>query len=396
MGEPKISDSLDGHASAFSRRQLLQGLAVSGAALALGGCGSVEAKRLDIITLRSTFPGSIRRDFGAVSPLPTSFFPVDNRSQLFQILTPLEPSSGGLSGWLGSLQRAVFPPPQILSLSLLGSGWFDAAIAQNLLIPLADSEFPASVKDRLPPVWQQATLRQEKLWGLPWNWGVTAIAYDRTQVSAPIEDWEDLWRSELAKKVALPDSPREVVGLTLKSLGQSYNSSLADVDAQLGASALVERLVSLNAQALTYSSEDYLPALLLGDAAAVVGWSSDLYQLARVDRRFEVVIPKSGTALWWDVWVLPRQLNVESDMSELQELAQAWFEFLLSGDIPRRSVVTSRQPIPIDVPLDQLPDGLQTRLAFQPGVLEKGELLQPLGDHESRRYLELWRQMRAG
>ncbi|MEL7476395.1 MAG: substrate-binding domain-containing protein [Cyanobacteria bacterium J06642_12] len=390
-----MKDDLKPSGTPYSRRQFLQGMAASGAVLMLGGCGSADAKRLEIITLGSTFPGSVRRDFRAASTLPTHFFPVDNRSQLFQVLTPPEPSSGGLFGWLGSLQQAVFPPPQVLSLSLLGSGWLDAAISQDLLIPLTDREFTAPVKDKLPQLWQQAALRQDKLWGLPWNWGVTAIAYDRTQVSDPIEDWGDLWRSELAQKVALPDSPREVVGLTLKSLGLSYNSSLADLDTQLGASTLVERLASLHAQTLTYSSEDYLPALLLGDAAAAVGWSSDLYQLARVDRRFEVVIPTSGTALWWDVWVLPRQLNVESDTSELQELAQTWFEFLLSDDIPRRAAVSSRQPIPVDVPLDQLPDGLQTRLAFQPGVLERGELLQPLDEQESLRYLDLWQQMRA-
>ena len=397
-GSPQTIDNYpeESAIASFSRRNFLQGMAASGAALALGGCGNTDAKVLEIITLRSTFPGSIQRNFSKVSPLPTRFFPAENRSQLFQVLSPPEPVSGGPFGWLDPLKQALSPSSQVLSISLLGSGWLDAAIAKNLLFPLASSEFSDPVKNKLPQIWRQAALRQDKLWGLPWNWGMTAIAYDRKQVSTPIEDWEDLWRPELAGKVALPDSPREVVGLALKSLGQSYNSPLAEVDSQLGASTLEDRLASLHTQALTYSSDDYLPALLLGDAAVAVGWTSDLYQLARVDRRFEVVIPKSGTALWWDLWVLPRQLNPEDSAAELQELARVWFEFLLSDDIPRRSAVNSRQPTPVDVPLDQLPDGLQTRLAFQPGALEQGELLAPLDEQESRRYLELWRQMRAG
>lgn len=381
----------------FSRRHFLQGLAAYAAAMALGGCGSADASVLEITTLDTTFPGSIRRDFQAVGPIPSRFFPVENRSQLFQLLSPPEESSGGgLFGWLSPLQQSLFPSAQVLSVSLLGAGWLDAAIAQNLLIPLDDPEFPPSIKDKLPQLWQQAAVRQEQLWGLPWNWGVTAIAYDRKQVSEPIEDWDDLWRPELTQKVVLPDNPREVVGLTLKTLGQSYNRSLLDVNADLGNSTLRERLATLHTQALAYSSDNYLPALLLGDAAAVVGWSSDLYQLARVDRRFEVIVPKSGTALWWDLWVLPRQLNPESRTSELQEIARTWFEFLLDGDIPRRAAVTSRQPTPVPVPLDQLPDVLKTRLTFQPNTLERGELLAPLDERESQQYLAFWRQMRSG
>ena len=394
---------------AQSRRQFLQTVGLAISATALGGCGGNGGTALEIVTLEGTFPGSIWRDFKAVSPFPVRSIPVGKRGELFARLQSADELEGGSAtegetaaeggnvngdAGRGSLTAAFFPQPQILSLSLLGASWLDTAIAQGLVLPISQGEIVASLQEQLPPLWQRAAVRQGQWWGLPWNWGVTAIAYDRHQVSAPIADWEDLWRPELARKIVLPDNPREVLGLTLKSLGGSYNQPLADVAAELGPAALGDRLRSLHDRVLAYTSTDYLPALLLKDAAVVVGWSSDLFQLPKLDRRFEVILPKSGTALWWDLWVLPRQLNT-APLVDQQKAAAAWFDFLLSDDVPRRAAVASRLPTSIAVALDQLPDVLRANPTFQASTLENAELLRPLDEAEALKYLQLWWEMRA-
>ncbi|NJM56440.1 MAG: hypothetical protein HC857_01815 [Synechococcales cyanobacterium RU_4_20] len=97
------------------------------------------------------------------------------------------------------------------------------------------------------------------------------------------------------------NDPREVIGLTLKSLGASYNT--ADLSA---VAELKPKLAALDGQAKFYSSNHYLEPLLLEDTWVAVGWSGDLLPLLQRDRHLALVYPKSGTALWADLWVQPR------------------------------------------------------------------------------------------
>ncbi len=55
-----------------------------------------------------------------------------------------------------------------------------------------------------------------------------------------MQDWKDLFRPELAGKVAMVDSPREVVGAVLKSLGASYNTKDFDKEVPGGREAVKE------------------------------------------------------------------------------------------------------------------------------------------------------------
>lgn len=63
-----------------------------------------------------------------------------------------------------------------------------------------------------------------------------------------LQDWADLWRPELAGKISMVDSPREVIGAVLKSMGASYNTT--DIDAQVngGRKSVQKKLAQLGKQ----------------------------------------------------------------------------------------------------------------------------------------------------
>ena len=66
-----------------------------------------------------------------------------------------------------------------------------------------------------------------QIWGVPYRWGTTVIIYRRDRLAAaniPIPtDWQDLWNPQLKQRISVLDRSREVIGLTLKKLGYSYN-----------------------------------------------------------------------------------------------------------------------------------------------------------------------------
>lgn len=377
----------------WSRRQVLTGLGVSALSYGLGGCGRRDPAQLSVTVLPDMLPGSVWRDFSRMG-MRARPVQVSDRAALFAELMKLVevPQSRSWLRWVGAAWRAVFPPPPApYHLSLLGSDWLDRAIASNAISPLSSAQLGESFATNLPSRWQQAVERNGQLWGVPWSWGVTAIAYNRKYVKDPISDWSDLWRPELQGKIALPDQPREVIGLTLKSLGQSYNDPVAEH------SNLRAKLAQLHDRTLLYTSEHYLQTLLIRDSWVAVGWTQDLHQVSQRDRDIVTVVPESGSAVAWDLWVNPRQTDTSSPAEPsppTDELLTSWFDFLLQPEVASRAIQTST--LPLALPVDRLPAKLRDRPEFAPDLLDRCEFLQPLSAEVAADYLTLWRSMRTG
>lgn len=65
-----------------------------------------------------------------------------------------------------------------------------------------------------------------------------------------LQDWADLWRPDLAGKISMVDSPREVVGAVLKYMGASYNTNDLNSEVNGGREAVKHNLVLLAKQVL--------------------------------------------------------------------------------------------------------------------------------------------------
>lgn len=63
-----------------------------------------------------------------------------------------------------------------------------------------------------------------------------------------LQDWGDLWRPELAGKISMVDSPREVIGAVLKHMGASYNTKDIDTHVPGGKEAVMQYLAMLQKQ----------------------------------------------------------------------------------------------------------------------------------------------------
>jgi spermidine/putrescine-binding protein len=58
-------------------------------------------------------------------------------------------------------------------------------------------------------------------------------------------------------------------------------------------------------QVKVFSNTDHVRAMASGDITAVVGWSEDLLGLRATT--VTLAVPRSGTALWADLWCVPAQ-----------------------------------------------------------------------------------------
>lgn len=68
------------------------------------------------------------------------------------------------------------------------------------------------------------------------------------EINELVQDWCDLWRPELAGKISMVDSPREIVGAVLKHMGASYNTRDIDIEVPGGKKSMMEMLKKLQRQ----------------------------------------------------------------------------------------------------------------------------------------------------
>jgi len=391
----------------MKRRSFLVGASTLALAQLVSGCNRQQRAFLNVQLLKNSIPAQLLGEFKKTLQQPTAlnFDPVEHIQDLFNHLQSWQQQPGRKDKpqklplpWVGG------EPAAIANLVTLGDYWLENAIARKLIQPLniQDSE----LWQQLPPNWKNIVTRDNQgqrsnsgqVWGAPYRWGTTVIAYNRDKLKAqgiePPNDWSDLWNPKLKGQLSLLDQPREVIGLTLKKLGFSYNSREFNQG-----SSLKKELLALHQQAKFYSSNHYLEPLILGDTSVALAWSNDVLPIMQSYREIKAVVPQSGTALWADVWVKPAALKAQFNSSETDKLIKQWIDFCWEKKSAQEiSLFTpGASPVLVSTERTQLPQDLrENRLLLpEPAVVNNSEFLEPLPKPVVVKYEELWKEIRT-
>lgn len=390
----------------LNRRSFLINAGAISLASLLSGCGQSKAA-LKVLLLESSIPPQLPSKFRSslAQNQTISFKPEAQLEQLYRLLkTWHQPQEVESKNRFGLPLITLNKTPALPNLITLGDSWLAEAIQQQLIQPLNVEKL--SGWRNLPPRWQELVRRNEQgypeekgqVWGAPYRWGSTIIAYRSDKFRSlgwePM-DWSDLWRQELRDRLSLLDQPREVIGLTLKKLGYSYNErDLNKIP------PLKSELKALNKQVKFYSSQNYLQPLILGDTWLAVGWSADILPLQARYSNIKAIIPRSGTALWTDLWVQPNPSpsNALGKTQENFSVLQQWIDFCWQPKPAQQiSLFTeAASPAILTMAAEKLPQEIRDNhlLLVEPQILSKSEFLLPLPPETRLQYQALWREMR--
>lgn len=139
-------------------------------------------------------------------------------------------------------------------------------------------------------------------YSVPYFWGTMGIIYnDKMIEEGAITRWEDLWTPEYRERIMLIDGAREIVGLTLQSLGYSLNSrdlsELSEAEAKLAELAPnVKAIVADEIKMYMIQEEAPLAVTFSGEAADMMWENESLHY----------VLPEEGSNLWFDNMVIPK------------------------------------------------------------------------------------------
>ncbi len=88
-------------------------------------------------------------------------------------------------------------------------------------------------------------------YSVPYQWGTTALAYDKTKVPFEPKSWSDLWDPRFKGRLVVLDDEREVTGVALQVLGYDKNSTDPN---QLKEAE--QKLIALKPNILLFNSDD--------------------------------------------------------------------------------------------------------------------------------------------
>jgi spermidine/putrescine transport system substrate-binding protein len=207
----------------------------------------------------------------------------------------------------------------------------DVALIENQLVqPLVQEGLLAPVNmanvpnfRNISPNFRDLAFDPGNRHSIPADYGTTGLLVRTDLIGEGPKRWADLWNPGLAGKIGLRGQPREVIGMTLLSLGFSLNSENPE---ELAAAA--RRLRELRPAVTMVDLEASLavPRLLSGEIAVLHGYSNDHQLAIESNPAVRFVLPAEGSALWGDSYVVLAG-------SRRQKEAETFINFLMRPEI---------------------------------------------------------------
>lgn len=226
----------------------------------------------------------------------------------------------------------------------------------------------------------------DNIFSVPFNWGTTGLIYRRDMVAAPITRWTDLWDPRYAGKVAMwRGQEREVMGLTLKSLGYSVNTeNPQELEAALA--RLIElkpRLLFLEDLPIQDDTSAYL--LAQGEIVLAMGYAVDVLTAQAENDAVDYVLPAEGAILWGDNFVIPAN-------SPNKHTAELFLNFLLRPEIGAKITNENLYATPNETAKPFIDPALRNNpVVFPPNeAMHNAEIILPLSQTGKKLYEETW------
>ena len=226
----------------------------------------------------------------------------------------------------------------------------------------------------------------ENKYSVPYCFGTVGILYNKTMVSGPIDSWAVLWDKQYADNILMQDSVRDAFMVALKLNGYSMNT-LNETELQAAKNSLIEQKPLVQAYVI-----DQVRDKMIGDEAAIgVIYSGEAIYTQRENENLEYVIPKEGTNVWIDSWVIPKN-------APNKENAEKFIDFMCRGDIALKNFeyITYSTPNTAAQELIEDEDIKNSKIAFPDfSQYENLETFQYLGSDGDALYNSLWKEVKS-
>ncbi len=224
-------------------------------------------------------------------------------------------------------------------------------------------------------------------YSVPYCWGTLGILYNKKMVKEPIDSWDVLFDKKYSGNILMMDSVRDAFGIALSYLGYDINTT---DKAQINEAT--ELLKSQYPLVQAYVVDQVRDKMIGGEAAIGVIYSGEAIFTQRENPDLEYVVPKEGSNVWIDGWVIPKNCRNK-------ENAEKFINFMCDGDIALKNFEYITYSTPNTVAREKITDAAikNSKVAFpEQSVLDRCTTYRYLGDKIESLYIDQWNVVKSG
>lgn len=220
-------------------------------------------------------------------------------------------------------------------------------------------------------------------YSVPYTFGTAGIAYDSSIITQIPDSWTILWNEKYKNQFSMLDDPRETLGLALKMLGYSLNTTDTEELNQTK-----RKLIEQKRLVKQYKNEAE-ELLIAGDVVMAHCWSGDALRAAAERPSIRYVIPKEGSSQFIDTVCIPKS-------APHKELAEKFINYLLRPKINAKVSEFTKYGTCVPAAKDHLPEEILKHEYIYPTaeVLQSLEWIRDQGDF-TKQYSRAWEEIKA-
>ncbi|WP_030567009.1 polyamine ABC transporter substrate-binding protein [Streptomyces aureocirculatus] len=260
------------------------------------------------------------------------------------------------------------------------SDWMCARFVRLGWVQEMDRARQPNVAKYLDPLLRSPGFDRGRAFTVPWQSGITGIAYNKKRLGREIRQVSELWADDLKGRVTLLSGLDEAFALLMQGDGVDITRWKDDDFHRM--CDRIEKLVDGH-HIRRFTGNDYIKDLAAGDVLACQAYSGDVIQLKADDPDIEFVVPEEGAELWAESLMIPNLARHKANAERLvdhyyrpevaAELA-AWVNYVCPVPAARDILGSSKDKELVALAEEPLifPDGgMRGRLAIARDITSK-------------------------
>ncbi|MFE6935617.1 spermidine/putrescine ABC transporter substrate-binding protein [Streptomyces sp. NPDC057699] len=312
----------------MSRRSLLRALGAGSAGAALAGCGVPAAyvepgdrsgpdlSDSDHSLHFANWPLYIDTDDEDESKRPT----LDAFTRRTGISVTYTEEINDNDEFFGKISPALMNHQSTGRDLVVISDWMAARFVRLGWVQEMDRSRQPHVAAYLDPQLRSPAFDEGRLHSVPWQSGITGIAYNRAKLGREIRHTSELWADDLRGRVTLLSGLDEAFALLMQGNGADITRWTAD-DFHEMCEQVARHVRSRHIRRFT--GNDYIKDLANGDVLACQAYSGDVIQLQADNPGIEFVVPEEGAELWSESLMIP---NLAGHKRNAEKLVDHYYE----------------------------------------------------------------------
>ncbi len=259
-------------------------------------------------------------------------------------------------------------------------------IENDLLRPLDWDKMPNATAYTGKTYLEQAeSFDPGNVYSVPYTWGTVGILYNTEEVDEEIDSWSVLWDEKYYDEILMQDSVRDIFAVALKYLGYSLNTTdLAELEEAR------DLLIRQKPLVQAYVVDEVRDKMIAGEAKIGVIYSGEAEYTREENEAMAYVIPKEGTNVWIDAWVITRDTHH-------YENALKWIDFMCRPDIALENFEYIYYSTPNIGAMELMDEEELENETLFPDLdnYDNLEAFDYLGEEAEAMYFELWKELKS-